>query len=106
MKHNQLPDEFISRKRYHVITSTDPNVGVAAGCIFFQNQGTTRVLLDDHIVLDPGESYSDMEMEGGIIEHSYSVKFIVLASPPTADEPRIYSGNRLLMATITRKKYL
>lgn len=106
MKPNELPDHLVSVKRYHIVAASDPAFGIVAGCIFFQNQGTTRVLLDNHIVLDPGETYSDMDLEGGVIQHSYSIKFIDGAPSTAADVPRIYEKERLLIATITRKIYL
>ncbi len=100
MKRDQVPAHLRSSIRYHVIVDQDPSFEICANNVIFQNQGNTRVIIDGHFVLDPEETLEFSELAGRFIVHKFHVNFATLASPPTADSPRIYSGNRLLTTII------
>lgn len=91
-----------SRVGYDVITATNQNVSVTAGTVKIQNQGNTRVLVDNHICLDPLETYELSDFEGGVIQHVFSIEFFSMASPPSVDPYRIYNGNRVLVITVSK----
>ncbi|MEO1413429.1 MAG: hypothetical protein AAFW73_26355 [Bacteroidota bacterium] len=101
----RVPERLQMFNADHVVVSNDPQYIDACSTIFFQNQGTTRVVLNDHIVLDPLEFYRERADDGCALVDAYSIKFIPLADPPTADPPRIWSGNRLYVRTQKRKSY-
>lgn len=100
MKRNQVPAHLKSVIRYHVIVTQDPHFEICANNVFFQNQGNTRVIINNHHVLDPEETLEFSELTGRVIVHGFNIQFATLSSPPTADSPRIYSGNRLLTTII------
>lgn len=105
MKPNDIPYNQQSIVKHHTIARDDPQHQIVAGMAILQNQGTTRVFIDDHIVLDPIETITFGDFEGGSIVHDISVKFLTLANPPAADFPKIRDGNRLLVTIIRRKTY-
>lgn len=57
------------------------------------NQGQTYLWIDEQEVLAPGESWVEGDLNGPGIYHEYTLTFLANASPPTADKPRVYSGN-------------
>ena len=66
-----------------------------ARLVRFANYGQSRIWLDEHKVIDPGEAYTEAVDPGEGIFHRYRINFLTYANPPTEDIPRVYSGNRL-----------
>lgn len=105
MKGNEVSYVKESNVRHDVVSKTDPSFKVVAGLVLIQNQGTSRVLLDNHYCLDPLEFFRLEDTEGGAIVHSFSIEFITNPAPPTADSYRIWNGDRVVVTTVERKIY-
>lgn len=101
MKKNNVPAHLRTNIRYHVITETDPEFEVVAYNVIFQNQGTDRILIDGHFVLDPEETLEFNMLEGKLITHGFNIRMIKYTPPGSvADEPRRFNGHRLLTTVI------
>lgn len=70
----------------------------------FMNNGQHYVRLDDQIIIGPGEAYVEGDISGPGIEHSYQITFATNSTPPTANPPIVYSGNRCEVRILKRKK--
>ena len=105
MRPSKVPEKLQMVSINHVIVSNDPQFQNVCSTIFFQNQGTTRVIINDHIVLDPLESYRERADDGCALVEAYSIKFVALDDAPAADPPRLRSGNRLYTRVQKRKSY-
>ncbi len=68
----------------------------------FMNLGTSRVWLDDQIVIDPGQAFVEADQSGIGLTHRYSVVFQTISSPPDTDPPALNSGNNLKVRIMKR----
>lgn len=94
-------------KKAHIIVEDDPNYIDVVSTIFFQNQGTRRVIIDGHIVLNPLEHFKERADPGCAIMVEYNITFEDMppGTAPEDDKPRIWEGNRLLIRTLKRNSY-
>ncbi|MEM6773107.1 MAG: hypothetical protein AAF597_21200 [Bacteroidota bacterium] len=70
-----------------------------AVCLRFFNRGQVPAIIDDTIILYPGESYTEGDTTGPGISHNYNIRFLVdpTKAPlgPDANRPFVYPGNHL-----------
>ncbi|MEM1215258.1 MAG: hypothetical protein AAGJ82_06215 [Bacteroidota bacterium] len=70
-----------------------------------ENVGTTRLWIDERIVLEPGEAFIEGDLSGPGIDHKYTLRF--LGAPPkavTVDVPKIYAGDRVHIRLFKRQQ--
>jgi hypothetical protein len=83
----------------------DPSfVANGAVLIRFMNKGQSRVMIDEQEVLEPGESFTEGDLSGPGIEHTYKIDFLTLSSPPAVDSFKTMTGNMLKVRFFFRKK--
>lgn len=72
-----------------------------ASAIYFYNQGTTYVQIDEAIFLAPGESYTEADVGDDILDIQYKIRF---HSDYGEGErvPLIITGNRLWMRIMVK----
>ncbi|MEL6356236.1 MAG: hypothetical protein AAFQ37_04805 [Bacteroidota bacterium] len=74
----------------------------------FMNRGQTPVLVDDQIMILPGESYVEGDTYGPGLDHPYKIEFQDAGSDggstPTENIPFVYPGNHLDIRLMYRKK--
>lgn len=104
MNPDNVPQSRQLRVMEHVQSKDNHSFDVVAGSVFFQNQGQSRVKVDE-IVLEPGDSFKDWNHESEAIIHNYTIIFYPNPSPPAADPPLVYSGNRLYIRIISKQRY-
>jgi hypothetical protein len=70
-----------------------------AVCLRFINRGQVTVIIDDIIVIQPGESYTEGDTTGPGINHDYNIRFEVNNDRTPLDtpvnRPFVYPGNHL-----------
>ena len=92
----------ISISKY-VKTKDDASLRLdGAVMIRFMNMGQSRIWIDETVVIEPGEAFIEGDLSGPGIDHSYNVNFLALGSPPAADVPKVYAGNRLHIRVFKR----
>lgn len=77
--------------------------------IRFDNRGQAPVMLDDHIVLLPGEAFIEGDTAGPGIDHEYRIRFLTeagdkapLPAESDANPPFVMPGNFLSIRVMRR----
>lgn len=70
-----------------------------AVCLRFFNRGQVPVIIDDLVIIQPGESYTEGDTTGPGISHPYNIRFVVdTGRAPLnveVNKPFVYAGNHL-----------
>lgn len=70
-----------------------------AVCLRFFNRGQVPAIIDNIIILYPGESYTEGDTTGPGIDHNYNIRFLVdptkIPLGPDINRPFVYPGNHL-----------
>lgn len=98
----RLVGGFISIERLQISENDFSWYSSKSMLIRFSNFGQSTVIIDEQIILNPGESYVEGDTAGPGIDHMYEIRFVDLGSMPQPDGIKVIDGNLLQIRTMRR----
>ncbi len=100
---------MISKGKLHIkkdeLVDRDSQYHVDADLVRFMNMGQSYILIDEQILLKPGQSWTEGDLNGYGIDHHYQIDFVTNPSPPSVTTYVVYAGNKLRIRLLKRQSH-